>query len=63
MINTFENLIPRGVSKINIDDIKSKVKSESHLVLLFIGFNQSVEKLKLPSKNLWVFPSENYEEW
>jgi hypothetical protein len=62
-MNTFEKLLPKGISNINIRKIKEKVKSESHLVLLFIGFNQSVEKLKLPSTNMWIFPSENYQEW
>ncbi len=59
--NTYRNLLPETTKKeINTDKHFDKLAPSVGHICLYIGINESNEKLKLGKANYWVFP-DNYD--
>ena len=61
--NTFTELLPRDVAEgagmlANLAEVSPSL---GHLCL-YLGFEESAEALELPKHNLWIYPSEDYEQ-
>ena len=63
VFNTFNRLVPSElVDKTSYARGLQKVKPSMANLSLYIGLQDTSENLKLPKTNLWIYPSERYEQ-
>lgn len=63
VFNTFNRLVPSElVDKTSYARRLNKVRPSMANLSLYIGLQDTSENLKLPKTNLWIYPSEHYEQ-
>lgn len=63
VFNTFNRLVPSElVDKTSYARRLNKVRPSMANLSLYIGLQDTSENLKLPKTNLWIYPSERYEQ-
>jgi len=63
VFNTFQQLLPKQVSKANgYDKLTLKVKPSFAHLGMYIGLKESAENLSIPKTNLWIYPDSDHNK-
>lgn len=62
VINTIDHLITPSEVPHGLTESRQNIERSMASICLYIGLDKTAEELKLPKTNLWLYPSEDYEQ-
>lgn len=62
VINTIDKLLTPSEVPSSLRESRTNIERSMASICLYIGLDKTAEELKLPKTNLWLYPSEDYEQ-